>query len=209
MLKSELLNLLKDISDDTDINETILGIEDFKPSKFDIGKATVEDFKEMLNSNKEIKGYYTSTLDSKVSKGINTFKEKTLPSLVEEEIKKRSNEGLTEDQIKLKEMEAKIKQMEQDKIKAEMSSKYSKILGEKGLSSDLLDFVLGANDEITNANIEKINKIISSSVDTKVNEKIKGSSYTPPTPSQGGKITWGDVEKNPSLYGKWKKENEE
>ena len=208
MLKSELLNLLKDIADDADVNEKILAVDDIKPSKFDVSKVTVEDFKEMLSNNKEIKGYYTSTLDSKVSKGINTFKEKTLPSLVEEEIKKRSNEGLTEDQIKLKEMEAKIKQMEQDKIKAEMSSKYSKILGEKGLSSELIDFVLGANDEITNANIEKIDKIISSSVDTKVNEKIKGSSYTPPSPTQGGKITWSDVEKNPELYGKWKENKE-
>ena len=208
MLKSELLNLLKDIADDADVNEKILAVDDFKPSKFDVSKVTVEDFKEMLNNNKEIKGYYTSTLDSKVSKGINTFKEKTLPSLVEEGIKKRSNEGLTEDQVKLKEMEAKIKQMEQDKIKAEMSSKYSKILGEKGLSSELIDFVLGDNDEITNANIEKINKIISSSVDTKVNEKIKGSSYTPPSPTQGGKITWSDVEKNPKLYGKWKENKE-
>ena len=52
---------------------------------------------------------------------------------------------MTEDQVKLKEMEAKIKQMEQDKIKAEMSSKYSKILGEKGLNSELIDFVLNLN----------------------------------------------------------------
>ena len=63
MLKSELLEKLKDINDDTDINETILSIEDFakSSSKLDVSKLTVEDYKRILETNEAIKGYYISS----------------------------------------------------------------------------------------------------------------------------------------------------
>ena len=88
MLKSELLEKLKDINDDTDINETILSIEDFAKSsskldgskltvgKLDVSKLTVEDFKNVLENNQMIKGYYTSQMDSAISKAINSHDKK-------------------------------------------------------------------------------------------------------------------------------------
>ena len=63
MLKSELLEKLKEINDDTDINETILSIEDFAKSsskldgskltvgKLDVSKLTIEDYKRILETN--------------------------------------------------------------------------------------------------------------------------------------------------------------
>lgn len=208
MLKSELLKLIESLGDEDDVLETLKENEEIKGLAKSLDTISIEDFKQLLASNKEIKGYYTSTLDSKISKAVNShdskFMAEKFPTLLEEEIKKRSNEGLTEDQIKLKELQDKIIQMEQDKLKAEMSSKYSKVLGEKGLNADLIDFVLGDTDEVTNANIDKISTILSANVDAKVNEKLKGSSYTPPTPTPGGKISWADVESNPALYEKWR-----
>ena len=73
MKKSELLEILKDIEDDSEINETIQGIEGLaKSSTLDVNKLTIEDFKNILENNAAIKGYNASTLDSVRSKAVET-----------------------------------------------------------------------------------------------------------------------------------------
>lgn len=216
MLKSELLEKLKDIADDADINETILSIEDFaKSSKFDTNKLTIEDFKNVLANNKEIKAYYTSALDSGISKAVNShdekFKKEKLPLLVDAEIKKRSNEGKSETEIQLQEMKEQLEKMKAEKLKADMSAKYTKVLSEKGLSTELIDFVLGADDETTTANIDKINSIIGNVANSRVKEKIGESSYKQEgiSDSNVGKITWEQVVENPKLYSDYMSQNKE
>lgn len=199
MKKSELLELLKDIEDDTDVNETILGIEDFaKSSEFDVSKVTLEDFKNLLANNKEVKGYYTSTLDTKVSKGINTFKENSLPSIIEEELKKANNKDKTPEQIALEELQAKFNTLEKEKARAELSNKYTKYLGEKGLSSDLIDFVINDDEQVIESNISKLEKILQGSVETKVKERIGDNTYTPPANNKVTGVTWDDYIANPT-----------
>ena len=69
MLKSELLEKIKDIAEDADINETLQGIERLiKP--LDVTSIGLEDFKNVLENNKEIAAYVQSTIDSKVGKGV-------------------------------------------------------------------------------------------------------------------------------------------
>ena len=77
MKKQDILTKLEGIEEDIDITEEILGFA--KPKEFNVNEITLEQFKNVLETNKQINGYYQSTLDSKVSKGINTFKEKTMP----------------------------------------------------------------------------------------------------------------------------------
>lgn len=180
MKKSELLELLKDITDDTDINETLQGIEGLiKP--LDINSIGLEDFKNVLENNKEAKAYYQSTLDSGIGKGVAAFKEKTLPGIIEEELKKANNKNKSPEQIALEELQAKFEALEKEKAKAEMSSKYTKVLTEKGLSADLLNFILGADDETTEKNIETLSNIINSSVSTGIEKEI---TKDPPMPSK-------------------------
>ena len=167
MLKSELLEKLKDIADDSEINETIQGIEGLaKP--FDINSIGLDQFKQVLEGNKEVKAYYQSALDSGIGKGVATFKEKTLPKIIEEELKKANNKKKTPEQIELEELKAKFEALEKEKTKADMTSKYTKVLTEKGLNTDLINFVLGENDETTTQNIESIEKIINGAVDNGV-----------------------------------------
>ena len=65
MLKSELLEKLKDIAEDADVNETILCMDDFaKSSEIDVTKITLDDYKNMLANNEIVKAYFTSQLDS-------------------------------------------------------------------------------------------------------------------------------------------------
>lgn len=194
MKKIELLELIKSFGDNDNILEALKDNEEIKGLAKSLDDISIEDFKTILASNKEIRGYYTSEKDSAISKAINKHDEKfmaeKLPALVEAEIKKRSNEGLTEDQIKLKELQDKLAKMEQEKLRSDMSNKYIKVLKEKGLNTDLIDFVLGADEEATNNNIEKMATIFNSNVETKVKEKLNNSSYVPPdTKTTGGKIT--------------------
>ena len=56
MLKSELLEKLKDIAEDADVNETILSMDDFaKSSEIDVTKITLDDYKNMLDNNEIVK----------------------------------------------------------------------------------------------------------------------------------------------------------
>lgn len=207
MIKKELLEILKDMADDADINETIQNIEGLaKSSELDVSKLSIEDFKSILENNETIKGYSQSSLDSAISKAIESFKTKTMPKHIEEAIKAKYNEGKTPEQIELEKMKTEIEQMKAEKTKAEMSSKYTKVLGEKGLSTDLIDFVLGADDDTTNSNIERISTILNSVTESKVKEKLNNSSYIPPKQdtSNLGKVTYQSVLDGTATYADWK-----
>lgn len=171
MNKKDILSKLENIEDDVDITEEALG---FAKPNIDTNSITLEQFKDMLANNKEIKGYYQSTLDTKVSKGINTFKEKTLPSLIDEEIKKRDVENMTPEQKQLKELQDKIAQMEQEKAQAEFMNSNKAKLKEAKLSEDLAKYIQSDED------IEFFKTLITNSVNEGVKEKINNSNYVPP-----------------------------
>lgn len=205
MLKSELLEKLKDIKDDADVDSAILNLGFAKPID------SIDSFKELLANNDKVNGYWTSEKDRAVSQGIETFKGKSLPKLIEEELKKKSNAGLTPEQIQLKEMQKQLDEMKAEKTRVEMSNKYSKVLNEKGLSADLVDFVLGTDDDSTIANIEKINNIISTVVNNQVKTKLnQGGEQVPPIQTNTiGRISWDEVLKNPDLFEQYKSQEKQ
>ena len=209
MLKSELLEKLKDINDDADINEIILSIEDFAKSsnKLDVSKLTIEDFKNVLENNQMIKGYYTSQMDSSISKAINSHDEKfrrdKLPKIIEDELKKRSNEGLTPEQIEIKELKTQMEAMKAEKEANDLLNANRNKLKEAKLSEDLAKYIKEDSD------IEFFKNLITESVNDGVKNKINNSSYTPPSDGNlgGGKITWDMVQENPSLMADYMKQN--
>ena len=86
MKKSELLDLLKDIDDNSDINKTIQEIEGLaKP--FDLNSIKLDDFKNILENNSEAKAYYQSAIDSGIGKGVSKFKENFEKGVYENEVK--------------------------------------------------------------------------------------------------------------------------
>lgn len=182
MKKNELIELLKEIGDDQEINETILGIEDFaKSSEFDVNKLTLEDFKKVITDNKEIKGYYTSEKDRVVSKGIETFKTNNLQKLIDEAVKAKSEEGLTEEQKQIRGLIAYKEQKEKEEKINEIKKGYKDIFTEKKLSADLMDFInFDGEKENINSAIEKLSKVFGDSVNAGVKERIGDKDETPP-----------------------------
>lgn len=183
MKKIELLKLIESLEDEADVLDTLKEQEEIKGliKPFDVEKITLEDFKKVITDNKEIKGYYTSEKDRAVSKGIETFKSNNLQKLIDEELKKKSNEGLSEEAIQLKELQAKFEALEKKKTISELKGKYTKFLAEKGLNAELVDFVFNEDEEIFNSNVERINNILQNSINLKTNEILNNNEYIPPT----------------------------
>ncbi|EPB8152523.1 DUF4355 domain-containing protein [Clostridium perfringens] len=169
MLKSELIKLINDIEDDKDIDEIILNNGFAKPLK------DINGFNELLASNKEIQGF----VDSKVTKGIETFKTNTMPKLIDAEVLKRTNKEETPVEKELREMKAEFESMKKEKARAEMVAKYKDTLSEKNIPSKLIDFVLGEDEETTNANISLFEDSMKSYIDSQVSERLNGG-YVPP-----------------------------
>lgn len=209
MVKTELLKLIETLGETDDVMPTLQGIEGLSKT-FDVKSIGLDDFKTVLESNDIAKSYFQSALDSGIGKGVakyqENFKSKELPKLIDEGIKAKSNEGKSEIEIKYEEMKKEIESMKTEKARAELSSKYQKVLVEKGLPVDLTDFILGdGSEETINGNIEKFSNMFSSVADLKVKEKLGDSTYTPPK-NDGvsvGKITWEQVVENPSLMAQY------
>ena len=179
MLKSELLEKLKDIADDADINETILNMEDFaKSSKVDVKKLTIDDYKNMLANNDIIKAYYQSSFDSAVGRAVTNhdekFKREKLPGIIEDAIKAKANEGLTPEQVQLKELQAQLDAMKAEKEQAELLNANVRKLREVGLNTDLARFIKEDSD------IDFFKNLINDSVKAEVKNKLGHSSYKLP-----------------------------
>ena len=178
MLKSELLEKLKDIADDADINEAILKMDDFaKSSEIDVTKITLDDYKNMLANNEIVKAYFTSQLDSGISKAVNShdqkFMKEKFPKLLEEEIKKRDTSNLTPEQQQIKELQKQLEQMELEKTKAELLEANRNKLKDHGLDTSLAKYINNDDD------IVFFKDLISNSVQAGIKEKLGNSNYKP------------------------------
>ena len=177
MLKSELIEKIKDIADDADINETIQGIDGLiKP--FDVKELDLDGFKNVLEQNSAAKNYFTGSIDSAVSKGVESFKKNTMPKYIKEAVDKALKESqekeLTPEQKQLKEALAKIDKMEAEKAQNELLKANEAKLKEVGLTTDLAKYIKDDSD------IEFFNNLISNTVNDKVKERLNSNSYTVP-----------------------------
>ena len=185
MLKSELLEKLKDIAEDADINETILNMEDFaKSSKVDVKKLTIDDYKNMLANNDIIKAYYQSSFDSAVGRAVTNhdekFKREKLPGIIEDAIKAKASEGLTPEQKQLRELQEQLEQMKLEKAKAELLEANRNKLKGQGLDISLAKYINSDED------IAFFKELIGNSVQAGIKEKLGNSNYKPP-------VSTGDV----------------
>ena len=185
MLKSELLEKLKDIAEDADINETILNMEDFaKSSKVDVKKLTIDDYKNMLANNEVIKAYYQSSFDSAVGRAVTNhdekFKREKLPGIIEEAIKAKASEGLTPEQKQLRELQEQLEQMKLEKAKSELLEANRNKLKGQGLDTSLAKYIENDDD------IAFFKDLIVNSVQAGIKEKLGNSNYKPP-------VSAGDV----------------
>lgn len=171
---------------------------------------TLEEVKEFIEENKDneevqnyIRGFVTSDrvgeflndedgkkmlqpkMDKYFNKGLETWKENNLQGLVDEKIKELYPEEDPKD-LELKKLQQRVEEMEREAQREKLRNQALKIATERNLPTELVDYFIGENEETTLKNLETFEETFTDNLETKVKERLKGNSYTPP---EGGNTT--------------------
>jgi HD superfamily phosphohydrolase len=163
------------------------------------GEITLEQFRNALENNIECKGYFDSlcdkTVNSRLDKGIESWKEKNLNNLIETEINKRYPQK-TEAEIKFEEQQKALEKAQEEKRQLELQIKYQSLMAENKLPMEILDFVAGKDIETTISNIGRFKELTQKYVDAGVNDEVarrfQEGAHEPPR-SQGLSISRGSM----------------
>ena len=187
MKKTDLIELLKDIADDGDINDTILKTDEFKGLK-DLSKLSADNISEIFNSEVG-KAYMTSHDDSVRSKAVETFKNGKMQEEIKKAVEAATNIKKTPEQLEIEKLKKQFEDSQAELTKERNITKYSKVLKDKGLPTELVDFVYGdGTDEMVNKNISTLETILNNAVNDGVKAKLGESSYTPPTEENNNEL---------------------
>jgi len=162
------------------------------------GFISLDGVKSFLEANEEGKRYLNSYADSKVTKGIETFKQNNLSKLVEEEIKKL-NPQLDPKDLKLQELQNKFEALEKEKVRETLMNKGLKVATEKKLPVDLVNYFLGQDEEATLTNLSALEKSLQSYTQSVRESILKEGAYVPPANDKTvttGTITQAEYDKN-------------
>lgn len=138
-----------------------------------------ESVKDYLEKDESGKNMLKSLNDAAVTKGIATFKEKSLPGLIEDEIKKKFP-AETEADKKLRTLEAEQQRLTAEIKKKDLQNKAISLATEKKLPLKLVDRFIGDDEETTIRNIELFEAEYGNSLKTAVESKFKEEGRTPP-----------------------------
>ena len=129
------------------------------------GEITLEQFKSALENNIECKGYFDSlcdkTVNTRLDKGIESWKEKNLNNLIEAEINKRYPQK-TKAEIKFEEQQKALEKAQEEKHQLELQVKYNSIAADKDIPKELYKFLYsdGYDDKKIMKNINIFDVII-------------------------------------------------
>ena len=168
-------------------------VEESKAALINKENLTLEELKNIINENEGFKAWLSSEKDRHFSTSLNTWKENNLSKEVDKEISKRYPEE-TAEQKKLRDLELKLQAMEQESKMKELKANPMRVINDKQLDSEILDFVLSDNEETTIANIDKFEGLVERLANKRLEEKYKNANTTP---SQSvGQATLSEYEKS-------------
>ena len=165
---------------DIQVEETKAVVDEPKADLINKDNLTLEELKNIINTNDGFKAWLNSEKDRHFSTSLNTWKENNLAKEVEKEISKRYP-AETEEQKKLRDLELKLQSMEQESKMKELKANTMKVINDKKLDSEIIDFVLSDNEEVTNAKIDKLEGLIEKLATQRLEEKYKNANNTPST----------------------------
>ncbi|WP_341320833.1 DUF4355 domain-containing protein [Solibacillus sp. FSL H8-0523] len=113
-------------------------------------------------------------LDSNFTKGLDTWKTNNLDALVEDELKKR-NPDKSPAEIEVEKLRQEIEKERTERARSELSTKALKLAQEKGLPTEVIDFLIGADEEATTANLTKYEEAHTKAIQAAVDAKFKGA----------------------------------
>lgn len=162
MLKSELIKRLENIVEDADVDEAIKAMDEYKAT-IDYSKLTTDEYKKILEENPVIKAYQQSQFNSAVGSAVTKYDQKFMkekfPELLKAEMEKANNKNKTPEQIEAEKTLEEAKQLKAELAHEKNLNKYAKILTDKKLPVELAEFVVGADDETSDKNVEFFNNL--------------------------------------------------
>jgi hypothetical protein len=164
----------KEITDYFDTNKDSEDVKNFKSSI-----VNVDNVKNFLENNEEGKKYINSYADTRVSKGIETFKQNNLEKLINDEIAKRNPSTDPKDQA-LADLQKEMEKMKAESARKDLANKALKVAQEKKIPSDLVNYFVGADEETTKNNLDVLSKALEAYSQKAKEEILKSGSYTPP-----------------------------
>lgn len=147
---------------------------------------TLDVVQQFVNENEDAKKWLQSLTDSRVTEAIKTYEKKTLPKKLEEEIAKRYPPE-TPEQKQLRELQQKLEQIEQEKIRESLRNKALSVATEKQLPTKLIDFFVGQDEETTLKNLAVFEEVFSTAVQQAVEARFKEAGRQPQPSSANAK----------------------
>jgi hypothetical protein len=135
---------------------------------------TKESETEKTYTQAELDALLQAETDRRVTAALKKAERKNAEKLKEAEKLSQMNEQ-QKFQYQLEQREAAIAEKEKELALAENKAEASKILAEKGLSLQLVDFVVAESAEDMNANIQLLDKAFKESVKAEVNKRLTGN----------------------------------
>jgi hypothetical protein len=157
---------------------------------------TLDETKNLVTTNEELKKWFESEKHSYFDKNINTWKSNNLEKMITEEIKKRNPEKSLE-QIELEKLRAEFEAAQKQLALKGVKEKATSVASQKGIPLEILDFFVNEDEETTNNNLSTFETVMEKYITAKVDERLKGS-YQPPAGSGTGKTFTLDAIKNMS-----------
>jgi hypothetical protein len=145
---------------------------------------TLEAFKAKLN-DADFKSFMDSERDKHSTKSLETWKTNNLDSLVSAKVKELHPDADPKD-LALNKLQAQFDKMQNDSLKKDLTNRTLKQFQEAKLPSELVDFMVGADEEATNKNLEMLTALFAKHDEAIKTEFAKGNSYTPPASTKGG-----------------------
>lgn len=133
---------------------------------------SLDDIRRLAEEHDEIKTWLQSEKDRHFSKGLETWKQKTLPQILEEEIKKRYPEE-TPEQRELRELKAEIDRIKREKERESLRAKAKDLAIQKKLPASLVDFFIADSEEKTLENLSLLEQVWTQSLKSTVDETFK------------------------------------
>ena len=147
------------------------------------GFTDLNGVKNFLETSEDGKQYMNNYSDSKVTKGIESYKTNNF----DKDYTDRFNrENPTADPLeiaknkKVSDLEAMVAKMQNDSIKEKMTTKALKTLQGKSLPTDLSDLLIGADETSTTANIDLFSAMLAKHDEDLKKTLVGSNTYVPP-----------------------------
>ena len=178
MLKKDLIEKIKALKDDEDINTELVGTD--IETQFKTNGVTLDAFKEKMKTDKDFKAYTESENDKYHTKALKTWKENNLEKELEPFIQAKYPD-LVKDPIKkeLLEMKKELEKERASNARKDLLSDAMKYAAEKKLPAGFIDKFLGEDLDSTKANLDVLAVDWAKGLETSMTEKFKSSSYVP------------------------------